>query len=241
MSNYAVMPISDYENTCNAIREKTGSTEPIKSGDIAAKIPEVHNKGMEAENKTHWDIFQNYGNRRKYSYAWYEYPGTTVNPEYEIIVYCGGNNFFYRAFYLSNVKEILKPIRISGNSTCPQVFNQATELETIILLDIAGYTNEYTSWFDLCTSLVHIRWNGELSKSVDMGDCPLDKDSIDNTFDHLLLSATGKTLTLNKSAVDKAFETSEGANDGSTSEEWIELITPVSNEYNGNWTITLKK
>lgn len=33
MTDYAVMPYADYEAACTAVREKTGGTEPIKSGE----------------------------------------------------------------------------------------------------------------------------------------------------------------------------------------------------------------
>jgi surface protein len=36
--NYAIMPLQDYESACNAIREKTGGTDPITSGEMAAQI-----------------------------------------------------------------------------------------------------------------------------------------------------------------------------------------------------------
>lgn len=38
LKNYAVMPYSDYVGACNAIREKDGSSAPIKSGELRLKI-----------------------------------------------------------------------------------------------------------------------------------------------------------------------------------------------------------
>ena len=38
MADYAVMPKADYLDACNAIREKTGGTDVIKSGEMGAKI-----------------------------------------------------------------------------------------------------------------------------------------------------------------------------------------------------------
>lgn len=38
MADYAVMPFSDYEDACNAVREKTGGTESIVSGELGAQI-----------------------------------------------------------------------------------------------------------------------------------------------------------------------------------------------------------
>lgn len=36
--NYAIMPLQDYEAACDAIRGKTGGTDPIRSEDMAAQI-----------------------------------------------------------------------------------------------------------------------------------------------------------------------------------------------------------
>lgn len=38
LKDYAVMPYSDYEGACDAIREKDGSSAPIKSGELRSKI-----------------------------------------------------------------------------------------------------------------------------------------------------------------------------------------------------------
>lgn len=47
MSEYAVMPKSDYVSACDTIREKTGSTEPIKSNELVEKTETVYQKGYE--------------------------------------------------------------------------------------------------------------------------------------------------------------------------------------------------
>lgn len=38
LKDYAIMPYSDYEGACDAIREKDGSSAPIKSGELRSKI-----------------------------------------------------------------------------------------------------------------------------------------------------------------------------------------------------------
>lgn len=38
MSKYAVMPLVDYVSACDVVREKTGTTDIIKSGELAEKI-----------------------------------------------------------------------------------------------------------------------------------------------------------------------------------------------------------
>ena len=62
----------------------------------------------------------------------------------------------------------------------------------------------------------------------------LNKESIKSFINAISPNVSGKTLTLHKKAVNKAFETVVDANDGENSEEWANLIATKS-----NWTITL--
>ena len=62
----------------------------------------------------------------------------------------------------------------------------------------------------------------------------LTKASITSIINALSITATSKSVTFSKEAVNKAFETSTGANDGSTSAEWLALIATKT-----NWTISL--
>ena len=43
--SHAVMPLADYVGACDAIREKTGGTEPITSGELVEQIGAVHTAG----------------------------------------------------------------------------------------------------------------------------------------------------------------------------------------------------
>ena len=45
MTDYAVMPKADYVAVCDAIREKTGDNEVIKSGELISKLNDVYNAG----------------------------------------------------------------------------------------------------------------------------------------------------------------------------------------------------
>jgi hypothetical protein len=69
----------------------------------------------------------------------------------------------------------------------------------------------------------NVQWSNNLSH-----------DSIVSIINALSTTTSGLTVTLSKTAVNKAFETSDGANDGSTSTEWTTLIATKS-----NWTISL--
>lgn len=44
MDQYAIMPYNDYKSACNAIREKTGRADVIKSGDMATEINSITSK-----------------------------------------------------------------------------------------------------------------------------------------------------------------------------------------------------
>ena len=88
--------------------------------------------------------------------------------------------------------------------------------------------------FTGATALKNITVEGPIAYSISFKDCPLSKESILSVFNALSDTITGMTLTLKLLAVNTAFETSEGAADGSTSEEWNTLIATKS-----NWTISL--
>lgn len=45
MNEYAVMPISDYKDACDAIREKSSITDAIRSGDLKALISAIEGNG----------------------------------------------------------------------------------------------------------------------------------------------------------------------------------------------------
>lgn len=62
----------------------------------------------------------------------------------------------------------------------------------------------------------------------------LSKASIVSIINALSATTSGLTVTLSKNAINKAFETSDGANNGTSSEEWLQLISTKP-----NWTINL--
>ena len=69
-----------------------------------------------------------------------------------------------------------------------------------------------------------------IGNNINFKDCPLSRKSIGCVVSALLSSVTGKTLTLKKSAVKAAF---------TKAIDWDMLVASKSNEYNGNWTISL--
>ncbi len=109
-------------------------------------------------------------------------------------------------------------------------------VEKIILKNDGSqeFTSSYS--FGTCPKLKEIRFEGVIGTpnfniSTAKG---LSKESIISVINALSTNTSGIAVTLSLEAVNKAFETSEGANDGSTSAEWLALIGTRS-----NWTISL--
>ncbi len=100
--------------------------------------------------------------------------------------------------------------------------------------------NENTTYDAICfriTTLENVSFieGSVIGNNIDFSySKKLTRESLTNIISILSSTATGKTITLSLSAVNKAFETSEGANDGSTSAEWEALEASKT-----NWTISL--
>lgn len=90
-------------------------------------------------------------------------------------------------------------------------------------------TNEtvtYNSWFVNCTGLTDITFSGIIAHDVNLQwSTKLSRASIDSLF-WICNESQGYSfkVTLSRAAVNKAFETSVGANDGSTSDDWYEAV-----------------
>ena len=106
------------------------------------------------------------------------------------------------------------------------------KFDKLILKDDGS--NLLGTMFNTCVSLTDIVIEGVIGDDFDIKHSPLNKESIISIVEHLSTTASGKTVSFKKSAVNKAFETSSDANNGSTSTEWTTLIQPYS-----NWTISL--
>lgn len=119
------------------------------------------------------------------------------------------------------------------------VFSQATNLVTIDKLIISRYV-QFIQAFNACTSLENITIEGEICYDFDIHwSTKLSKASIVSIMNSALEGARynpndGFTVTFSLDAVNKAYETSEGANDGSTSQEWID---EVNLEYRYHYTV----
>lgn len=119
-----------------------------------------------------------------------------------------------------------------GTSGLQYTFTNSS-IETIDKIIVVENLN-YKSTFQGCDKLKNIVFEGTIGRNINFQWSPLSRESIISVVYALSDSANGQTATFNRSAVNTAFETSEGAADGSTSAEWQEVIATKS-----NWNISL--
>ena len=190
---------------------------------IAENQQAVYDAGKQAEYDAFWDVFQNYGNSQTYASAFSSNAWTdeNYNPKYTFKVQ-GNNNMFASNTKITDTKV---PIDMSENTgQVFYVFQNASKLVTIRKL-IVKNTQGYSKYFDNCTSLQNIEFEGVISKNIDFQYSPLlSKASIENIVSCLSATSTGTTLTLSQTAVDNAF----------TTDEWNALIADKT-----NWTFSL--
>ena len=95
--------------------------------------------------------------------------------------------------------------------------------------------NVFNNTFQNQAELVNITFEGTIGNAISFQwSTKLSKASIESVVGHLSTTTSGLSVTFSKTAVNKAFETSEGANNGSTSAEWTALVNTRP-----NWTINL--
>ena len=126
---------------------------------------------------------------------------------------------------------------IEGFKINPQAIAHASE-DTSENYPMKGLKNVWDETFEWCHELVDLEMTGENKwTGLNLRWCKkLSKKSILNVINTLSATTEGLNVTLSKTAVNKAFETSSGANDGSASAEWKTLIA----EREKNWVINLE-
>lgn len=218
---------------------------------IAENEQKVFDAGKKAEYDKQWDNQQNYGKRQNYlcGFAGAGWTNENFKPKYSMdITYaymmfrnnactrslpdiCTEQNIsikfdktteFTQTFFAAGFSVIGEVSTISA-TTLPSTFYgiKAHTIEKLVLKD--NGTQTYSSTFTNANTLTHIIIEGKIGTAFDIHYSPLDKESILSIADAVL----DKTFTIkfNLDAVNKAFETSEGTNDGSTSTEWTNLWT----------------
>lgn len=128
----------------------------------------------------------------------------------------------------------LPVISFASNTVLNNTFGGCSHLVVIDGIAIDS-TNTFANTFNTCSVLNVLRIIGVIAKNgLNLSWSPLDKPSLTSIVNALSSTTTGLTVTLRLAAVNTAFETSAGAADGSTSEEWLALAATKP-----NWNISL--
>ncbi len=120
------------------------------------------------------------------------------------------------------------------------LFRGSTKLHTVDKLTIAETVNGFSYFFMECYALENLIVEGTIaygngSNSFNTSwSHKLSKASIISIVNALSDTTTGLIVIFSMTAVNTAFETSAGAADGSTSDEWTALVATKP-----NWTINL--
>lgn len=150
----------------------------------------------------------------------------------DLVEFGDGLTSLANAFHGCKIKTI-PALNASGIGTLANTF-YLSEAEKVILLAVSAST-KYSSTFHEASKLKSLTIGGTIGQvGFDTKWSPLDKESLTSIVNALSSTTTGLTVTLSLHAVNKAFETSEGANDGSASPEWLALTSTKT-----NWTISL--
>lgn len=192
--------------------------------------------GMQTSYDRFWDDFQQKGSRMSYQYAFETWSDALFYPKYDMILTSAVGMF--TSCNITNLKQrfidcgvVLDTSKISNFS---YMFAYSRSITHIPTLNVGQATTLYYT-FQNCSALEEIRLEGVLGQSIDFKhSTKLSHDSIVSIINALSTTTSEIAVTLSKTAVNTAFETSAGAGDGSTSEEWLALTNTKT-----NWTINL--
>lgn len=233
-----------------AIVERAENAIKLMEGRLSKKFAE----GCSHQYDLFWDAYQQNGELTNYTYA---FAGSGWNkeiyiPKYAVIPTIAKGMYVYSELeevkdanfslveYMENVFfgcKKLHTVIISVDSTIAfeSTFYKCSKLKNLTIQNIpllATY-NVYT--FHGCYELENLNLTGEIGNDISFSkSLKLSKKSIENVFKVLSQDTSGKACTLSKKAVNKAFETGVGKNDGSTSNEWFNLVASRD-----KWTIAL--
>ena len=141
---------------------------------------------------------------------------------------------YYYTFYNCNEIEEIEDIGMQADYGYSNTFNNCPKLHTIAKIR-ADENTIFTNTFAYAYALTNIEFEGVIGKAISLQhSTKISKASIISLINALSTNTSGISATFSKTAVNKAFETSENAKDGAESVEWKTLIGTKS-----NWTISL--
>ncbi len=215
--------------------------------------------GKRAEYDAFWDMYQQNGERIDYAQAFrMVFDDVSFKPKYDM--FPDNANQMFSASQITNLKKLLedagKVFDVSKARYTTQMFQSSTithiptmdfsnaSLVSAVFMDtpnlvyvekcIVAEKHTFPNCFARANKLAEIRFEGVIANDIDFHWSPLSVESMKSIISCLSGTTSGKTLALNVAAVNTRFETSDGAADGSTSEEWQTLIATKP-----NWTFSL--
>jgi len=210
--------------------------------EYSGKIEGLYEAGKKAEYDEFWaearayDIPNPFGWQGLYKFAGRSWTNKNFKPPYDIVPR-NANYMFCANGIKGDFQQILDDLGITIDFSNVITMNNCfaySGFTKIPLLSTSLCTN-YGAAFANADKLVDISFTeGCIGADIDFKHCPLNKASLISVINGLSSTAEKKTVTLRLSAVNAAFETAEGLNDGSTSQEWLDLAATKS-----NWTISL--
>ena len=158
----------------DAIRGKTGETEPLTLDDMATDIPKVFDAGKQVQYDKFWDEFQNYGNgnylHRMFAHkTWHDkvyHPKYTIKPE-------SGDVSYSNVFYNSYITDTKVPIDIRGctNADAAFRFSRIVTIPELIVDETTAYGTAAGGAFSSATYLENIKITGVIGNDPNMKDC----------------------------------------------------------------------
>lgn len=230
---------------------------------IAENEQKVYEAGKKAEYDEFWDGLQRNGNIQNASYLYYYWNESLYKPKNSIKLTLAQNMFafFDSETDIETIHEKQGvTLDLSNCTNCNSILQQSkitrvgkmdfsnlnilsynfaytpnlVTIDELILKEDGSQT--FTQPFLSCSVLTNIKVSGKIGQNgFNMQwSKKLSRESLISIIAALSIDTSGLTVTLSLDAVNKAFETSEGANDGSTSPEWKGITGTRS-----NWTISL--
>ena len=248
-------------------KSEGGDTDAAYEQGKAEGIEQGYTEGKQAEYDAFWDAYQQEGKRTFYRYAFNFGGWTEQNfkPKYDIIPTGEITSIFANTTINADLVEICEKqgivmdfSQITQFEYCFQnsdftrvgvidarksdkfvsVFSGAKNLVTIDEIILSKKCTNYSNAFTNCSALKNVKFSGEIVNSLNIYySHKLSRASIESLINCLSDTTSEKTLTLSRTAVDKAFEyyDSDGElQNGAASWEWYELT-----ESKPNWTISL--
>lgn len=213
--------------------------------------------GIKTRDEEFWKEYLNDGKSTSYvySFAGKRWNDTTFNPRKDIVV---GYNTAVSMFQNSGIQDLRGILNRNGvvlntseggnmtnmfhnakithmptlnlkKGSSASLFSGLTSLLTIEKLIVNENYVFGSAFFQNCTSLYEIAFEGNIGTNLNAQWCPFNTPSIINIVEHLWDGASGKTLTLSEAAILEMEFPHTSKESGITYNSWDELINTKPN------------